>query len=234
MCYHSQHIFPFLAVGLELQNWNESSLQQRHTSPGFSGSLWQRVCSHKLIWARGTVASRVTKHCPTCQLYRSLWLCHLLSNGYWVKHMVLAAVSDAALVFLTPQEGLPMPSQFAMPWTFQRSFGPIPESFSNIRWWWLLCVNFNISETQPKIQEGFSSFWTLILGLSILSFESVEGLLGNLLICHPICLEALAYSPAEREAQRFGRWEAEESWQCYCIQLRFLSEEAGRRWKHER
>lgn len=153
----------------------------------------------------------------------------MLSQAYGVR-----CLSDTVLVSLTPQEDLPMPSQFAMPWIFQQSFGQNPESFSNIRGWWPRCIKFSISETQPKIQEGFFGFWTLILGFSILSFESMEGLLSNLLICHPICLEALAYCPAEGEAQRFGRWEADESWQGYCIQLRFLSEKAGKRWKQER
>ena len=57
----------------------------------------------------------------------------------------------------------------------------------------------------------------------------MQGLLGNLLICDSICLEALAYSPTEGQTQRLGRWEADASWQSYCIQLRVLSEEAGKR-----
>lgn len=164
MCYHFPHILPFLAVVLEFQNWNEPPPQQRHTSPGFSGALWQRLRSHKLIRVRGSVAPRVTKHCPTCHVYRSLRLCHLLSDGCWVKHMVFVAESEAAVVFFTPREDLPMPSQFAMPWTFQQSFGPIPGSFSNIRWRWPLCVNVNISETQPEIQEDFFQCLNFNLG----------------------------------------------------------------------
>lgn len=57
----------------------------------------------------------------------------------------------------------------------------------------------------------------------------MNGLLGNLLICDPVCLEALAYSPAQGQTQRLGWWEADASWQCYGIQLRFLSKKAGKR-----
>ena len=65
--------------------------------------------------------------------------------------------------------------------------------------------------------------------LYILFFEYMDGLLGNLLICDPVFLEALAYSLTEGQTQRLGWWEADASWQCYGIQLRFLSKEAGKK-----
>lgn len=86
---------------------------------------------------------------------------------------------------------------------------------------------------KPNLKSKGFSFLNSNLKTVHTVLESTEGLLGNLLKCHPICLEALAFGSQKfrhKDLEDEGQWRAGS----YCILLSFISKEAGKGWKRGR